>query len=280
MKFSTKFLTLLAVSSVFAHTIPMEKRASGNALENYYLPYFGKEKIPYQLTKKCIKAIEEKYPFRECSFDAFDVASLEEGCKLYNTKKCQKVFNARVNKIPECQNAQDKQSIAVMDNLVRLTNMRTKFECQRKESNCSVVADAPEFYENVCPSKKCKDLVLNHFTEWINLEKEVGRNLGFSPIYDSIYKKMNSQCKSDSKPQPTTTTVKPIPTGTALSVEPQPTGKPVNMISGDVVDNSDVSSGEPVDKIPGDAIDNATSEIGSQNVDETKKHRKCVVRNK
>jgi len=163
MKCSTKFLTLLAVSSAFAYTIPMEKR------EDYDYSYLGTNPI-FPIKKEC-NDIFEKYE-KECTIDlgASDV-NYEEICQVYNTKACQELYNINIYEIPECKSSEESV-LTLLDSMLRITAVSLKTLCTKDENN------------KICP--------LHNFEAQIPADEDISDKEGI----ELINKALNDTCKS------------------------------------------------------------------------------------
>ncbi|ORX48995.1 hypothetical protein BCR36DRAFT_354169 [Piromyces finnis] len=199
MKCATKFLTLLAVSSAFAYTIPMEKRNE--------FDYFDSSSFP--IKKECMDALE-KYDTKGCSYDDIYV-DFDRSCKTLNSKKCQKIFNLKLTEIPECQSS-NKETLEIMEDYLSIQRISVKFMCSRDENNniCPISIFEEDRAENLseedqiklvnklindnCKSKKCTNAITEYIDEIEKIEKKL-RNSMKSKMNENVMNEIQSKVK-------------------------------------------------------------------------------------
>jgi len=125
MKFSTKFLTVLAASTVLAAALPEE--------ENNQTP--PEISFPVMIDKECGDYIMKH---EDCTPQGVyaNAKHYEDICVNFETEKCQKFIKTSLVDVPECKNLdkiRDKPYIDFYDIFFKANYVNAKFHCGKDE---------------------------------------------------------------------------------------------------------------------------------------------------
>jgi len=166
MKFSTKLLSLLAISTTYAH-------------------------IDLIKVEQCIHDLDETY--NDCyTFEDLSKESLQTVCKAFNSDRCQKLYNEGVAIAGDCK-LLDLEAVTEVNVDYGMKFVQMEMICSTDENNqpCPLInyyivdendtLDAREAYNKYinesCKSKKCVDAYIASIKKEIELRKSTD----FSP---------------------------------------------------------------------------------------------------
>ncbi|KAG4089855.1 hypothetical protein H8356DRAFT_1716712 [Neocallimastix lanati (nom. inval.)] len=220
MKFTTQFFTLVAASIALVYSYPNEKgedlsekkpeNTDGSKFSDFFADLFSKDSNEDNnedtskndnfsnglIDSSCENALDE---YEDCLSDDsfFDKENTEMVCNIYNSQKCQKLFQEGVNIIPECKDI-GKTMKFLVERIIKLANFDLSYKCTKDEkgqycpldvfnaderhhkkegktSNTSKEDDKlySEALTETCKSQKCTNALLNTLSELEAIENEL-----------------------------------------------------------------------------------------------------------